>query len=77
MKRYWQINQYIKSEELRVVDEKGEQIGVMSKDKALALAREEGIDLVEVASKAKPPVAKLIDFVVAAPVHEVDRIASL
>lgn len=62
MKKYWQINQYISAEKMRIVDEKGEQIGVMTKSEALKLAADEGLDLVEVAGKADPPVVKLIDF---------------
>jgi translation initiation factor IF-3 len=44
------------------LDEEGKQIGVLTKLEALQLAKEKGIDVVEVASKAVPPVAKLIDF---------------
>jgi translation initiation factor IF-3 len=47
---------------LRVIDKDGKQVGVLSLEEALARAREEGIDLVEVAPSANPPVAKLIDF---------------
>lgn len=56
------INQFIKATELRVVDDTGKQIGVMSKSEALAIAQERGVDLVEIAPMAKPPVAKVIDF---------------
>lgn len=45
-----------------MVDEKGEQIGVLTKEEALFKARQKGLDLVEVASNAKPPVCKIIDF---------------
>jgi len=47
---------------VRVVDEDGNQIGVMSNDEALAIARERGLDLVEIAPRAKPPVCKIIDY---------------
>jgi len=47
---------------LRVIKDGGEQLGVMSRDKALALAKEQGLDLILVAEKANPPVAKIIDF---------------
>ena len=40
----------------------GKQVGILSKEDALALAREKGIDLVEIAPQAKPPVARIIDF---------------
>lgn len=47
---------------MRVVGEKGEQVGVFTKDEALRRAQELGVDLVLVAPMAKPPVAKIIDF---------------
>jgi len=48
--------------EVRVVDEDGSQLGVMRTADALRLAQERGIDLVEVAPLASPPVARLLDF---------------
>ena len=45
-----------------MIDEKGEQLGVMPTAEALFMARQKGLDLVEVAETAKPPVCKLIDF---------------
>jgi translation initiation factor IF-3 len=60
-KRY-RINQWIFAQKLRVLDSDGKQIGVLSKDEALKLAHEQEIDLVEVAPRAVPPVAKLIDY---------------
>jgi translation initiation factor IF-3 len=45
-----------------VIDSDGSQLGVMPTKEALAIARERGVDLVEVASKAKPPVCKIQDF---------------
>jgi translation initiation factor IF-3 len=59
-KRY-RINQRIFASSLRVLDSENKQIGVLSKDEALKLAQEQGLDLVEIAPMAKPPVAKLID----------------
>ncbi|MBI5530210.1 MAG: translation initiation factor IF-3 [Candidatus Doudnabacteria bacterium] len=56
------INHQIKSPTLRVVNEEGQQVGVMKTSEALALALEHGLDLVEVSPLANPPVAKLIDF---------------
>jgi len=47
---------------VRLLDEAGKQIGVVSKLEALQKAKEAGIDVVEIAQNAKPPVAKLIDF---------------
>lgn len=44
------------------MDEEGKQIGIVSKLEALQMAKEKGIDVVEISASAKPPVAKLIDF---------------
>jgi translation initiation factor IF-3 len=60
-KRY-RINQWIFASPLRVLDSTGKQIGVLPKEEALKLAQEQELDLVEVASSAKPPVAKIIDY---------------
>lgn len=56
------VNHQITSPQLRVINENGEQIGVMTTSEALQLAIEHGLDLVEIAPQAKPPVAKIIDF---------------
>jgi translation initiation factor IF-3 len=45
-----------------VADETGQQIGVMPKEEALKLAQEKGLDLIEVAPMAKPPVARIMDY---------------
>lgn len=55
-------NNQIKAEKVRVIDEEGEQLGIMKLDKALKLAQKNDLDLVEVASKANPPVCKIMDF---------------
>jgi len=60
--KFYRINQYIQAKEVRVVDETGKQIGVMPIFAAIQKAREAGVDLVEVASNAKPPVVKIINF---------------
>ncbi len=62
MAKFYRINQYILAKEVRVVDEAGKQIGVLPIFNAIQKAREAGVDLVEVAPNAKPPVAKIIDF---------------
>ena len=59
---FFKINHFIQSAELRVLDQFNKQLGLMTKEEALRRAREQGIDLVEIAPKAIPPVAKLIDF---------------
>lgn len=56
------INNQINSKEVRVIGSAGEQIGVVPIQEALRLAEEEGLDLVEVAPEASPPVCKLIDY---------------
>ena len=58
----FKINQEIKAPELRVIDEFGANIGVLSRDAALKLAGEKGLDLIEVVSDASPPVARIIAF---------------
>src|SRR5262249_9305209 len=52
----------IRIPQVRVVDEEGAQLGVMPTPQALAMAQERGLDLVEVAPMAAPPVARFLDF---------------
>lgn len=59
---YWRTNERIPAGLLRVLDSKGVQIGVISRDEALKLAKEEEADLIEITAKANPPVAKIIEF---------------
>lgn len=61
-RKFYRLNYQIASPELRLLDETGKQIGVVSKLEALQKAKVLGIDVVEIAPNAKPPVAKLIDF---------------
>lgn len=61
-RKFYRLNYQISSPQLRLLDEAGKQIGVVSKLEALQKAKELGIDVVEIAANAKPPVAKLIDF---------------
>jgi translation initiation factor IF-3 len=56
------INERIGVPEVRLVDEEGGQIGVVPTEKALEMAREKDLDLVEVAPDARPPVARLLDY---------------
>jgi len=57
-----QINEQIRDKEVRVISESGEQLGIMSAQEALEIAREADLDLVKIASQANPPVVKIIDF---------------
>ena len=54
-------NQLIQSDKVRVIDENGENLGVMYTREAMAQAQELGLDLVEVSPNADPPVAKFLD----------------
>jgi translation initiation factor IF-3 len=56
------INESIRVREVRLVDEAGNQKGIVPTIEALRMAREAGLDLVEVAPQAQPPVCKLIDY---------------
>ena len=56
------INDGIREREVRVIDEKGEQLGVMLTRDARAMAEERELDLVNVAPTARPPVCKLMDY---------------
>jgi translation initiation factor IF-3 len=56
------INGKIRAREVRVVGDEGKQLGVMALGEALALARNQGVDLVEIAANAVPPVCRLVDF---------------
>lgn len=58
----YRTNEDINVNKVRVIDNEGDMLGVMSTDKALEIARERGFDLVEVSPKAKPPVCKLLDY---------------
>ena len=56
------INEEIRDKELRVIDEEGTMIGVISRDEALALAEEKNLDLVLISPNADPPVCKILDY---------------
>ena len=55
-------NEQIRAYEVRVIGEGGDQVGIMPKSEAVALAREAGLDLVEVAPNAEPPVCRVMDY---------------
>lgn len=56
------INEKIRASEVRVIGQEGQQLGVLSLKKALELAVQDELDLVEVAPNADPPVCKIMDF---------------
>ncbi|WP_092349767.1 translation initiation factor IF-3 [Candidatus Chrysopegis kryptomonas] len=62
MEKELRINEQIKVPRVRVIDENGQQIGIMNTRDALKLAEERGYDLVEIAPFANPPVCKLMDY---------------
>lgn len=61
-RKFYKINLYITAPTVRLLDEDGKQIGVLSLAEARQQSLQTGLDLVEIASNAKPPVVKLIDF---------------
>ena len=61
-RKFYRVNERVYASTLRVIDSTGTQIGVLSKFEALEKAKILGLDLVEIAPNAKPPVAKIIDF---------------
>ena len=55
-------NEQIRAREVRVIGPEGEQIGILPCSDAIAMAHEQGYDLVEVAANAEPPVCRIMDF---------------
>lgn len=56
------VNDKIRAPQVRVIDENGQQVGILSSFEALQRAQAAGLDLVEVAPEAKPPVCRIQDF---------------
>ena len=56
------INENIKAAQVRLIDANNENRGIVSIREALALAEEEGLDLIEISPQANPPVCKILDF---------------
>jgi translation initiation factor IF-3 len=56
------VNHRIRAREVRVIDDEGEQLGVMTPEDAIKIASERGLDLVEVAPTGKPPVCRIMDY---------------
>ncbi len=61
-KDFTRVNNKIRAREVRVIGENQQQLGVMSLNEALARARSLGVDLVEIAPNAVPPVCRLVDY---------------
>ena len=59
---FWRTDFRIRAPALRVIDSEGKLVGVLSRDEAIAKAKDSGLTLVEIAPNATPPVAKIIDF---------------
>ena len=58
----FRINNRIRAREVRLIDENGTQVGIVTVREAVVLAEERGLDLVEVAPNAVPPVCRLLDY---------------
>src|SRR5262249_44555688 len=56
------INERIRVREIRVIDDTGQQLGIMPPPQALAIAKQKGLDLVEISPTAVPPVCRIMDF---------------
>ncbi len=61
-KKEYKINHRIKAEQVRVIGERGENFGIKPLSEAIAIAESKGLDLVEIAPEANPPVVKVIDY---------------
>ena len=61
-KRFIRRNERIRVPQIRLISSDGKQIGIVSPQEGIAKAREEGLDLVEISSTAKPPVCRILDF---------------
>lgn len=62
LKRKYRVNEKIRAKEVRLIGPDGKQIGIVSLSEALRHAEDYGLDLVEVAPTANPPVCKIMDF---------------
>ena len=56
------VNRQIRIPQIRVIGESGDQMGIVETSKALTMAQEAGLDLVEVAPNARPPVCRIMDY---------------
>ena len=56
------VNEKIRIPQIRVINEDGKMLGIMSPKEALAIAKQHGLDLIEVVANARPPVCKIIEY---------------
>lgn len=56
------INNQIRALEMRVIDQHGKNLGVLSKERAMELAGEAGLDLIEISASTNPPICKIADY---------------
>ncbi|MBE0429730.1 MAG: translation initiation factor IF-3 [Thermoleophilia bacterium] len=56
------MNEAIRAPQCRLIDPEGNQVGIKTRDEALRIAMEAGMDLVEIAAKADPPVCRILDY---------------
>ncbi|MGD0975397.1 MAG: translation initiation factor IF-3 [Candidatus Korobacteraceae bacterium] len=61
-KRFIRTNERIRAREIRVIDDQGEQLGIIPPFEALKIAKEKGLDLVEISPTAQPPVCRIMDY---------------
>ena len=57
------VNREIRAQQVRLIDENGQMIGVMSVPEALRMAEDKGLDLLEISPNAQPPTCKIMDLV--------------
>ncbi len=62
MGKFYRTNQNIQASKLRVIDSEGKLVGILTKQEAQDKAKEAGLDLIEIAPNADPPVARIVDF---------------
>jgi translation initiation factor IF-3 len=62
IERQLRVNERVRAREVRLIDENGVQLGIMSSRDALGLARERELDLIEVAPSSQPPVCRIMDY---------------
>lgn len=62
MSQVYRVNEAITSLKVYLIDREGKPLGIVSRDQALYLAFDQGLDLIEVGPRADPPVAKIIDY---------------